>query len=123
MLKKIYKVTDVKLTTLESFPPRLLITASGTVPTSGWSERGELIEYIYIIPPVDGFYEFDFVGEPPSPDVIVTQDLRPIVATFVMNSIPKDLKGVKVYASSNSKEEEYDNSSVVTLEISRVGNS
>lgn len=123
MLRKIYEVTDIKLTTLESFPPRLLITASGTVPTSGWSERGELIEFIYIIPPADGFYEFDFVGEPPSPALNVTQGLRPIIATFVMNLIPNDLKGVKVYASNNSKKEEYDNSSVLTLEISRVGNS
>ncbi len=99
-----------------------MITASGTVPTGGWSERGELIEYIYIIPPVDGLYQFDFVGEPPSPDVIVSQDLRPIIATFVLNSIPEDLKGIKVYASSNSKEEAYDDSPVLVLEITRIGN-
>lgn len=122
MSKKVLEVTDVKLTTLESFPPRLLITASGTVPTSGWSERGELIQYIYIVPPVNGYYEFDFVGEPPLPDVIVTQGLRPIIATFVLNSIPDDLKGIKVYASSNSKEQAYDDSPVLVLEITRIGN-
>jgi hypothetical protein len=122
MLKKVHEVTDIKLTTLESFPPRLLITVSGTVPTSGWAERGELIEYVYIVPPADGFYEFDLVGEPPAPDVIVTQDVNPIIATFVLRSIPNDLKGVKVYASCNSKTAEYDNSSVLALEITRIGN-
>ncbi|MBD2028131.1 hypothetical protein [Leptolyngbya sp. FACHB-711] len=122
MLKKIHEVTDVKLATLESFPPKLLITASGTVPTGGWSEKGELIEYIYITPPVDGYYEFDFVGESPSPDVIVTQGLKPIVATFVLNSIPEDLKGIKVYASCSSKKEAYNDSPTLALEIIRVGN-
>jgi len=123
MFKKILEVTDVKLTTLESFPPRLLITASGTVPTGGWSERGELIQHIYIVPPIDGYYGFDFVAEPPMPDVIVTQQVNPVVATFVLNSISDDLKGIKVYASSNSKEQDYNDSPVLVLEITRIGNS
>lgn len=122
MFKKILEVTDVKLTTLESFPPRLLIAASGTVPTSGWSERGELIQHIYIVPPIDGYYGFDFVAEPPMPDVIVTQPVKPVVATFVLNSIPDDLKGIKVYASSNSKKRAYDDSPVLVLEITQIGN-
>jgi hypothetical protein len=122
MFKKILEVSDVKLTTLESFPPRLLIAASGTVPTSGWSERGELIQHIYIVPPIDGYYGFDFVAEPPMPDVIVTQQVSPVLATFVLNSIPNDLKGIRVYASCNSKEQAYDDSPVLVLEITRIGN-
>ena len=122
MFKKILEVTDVKLTTLESCTPRLLITVSGTLPTSGWSEKGELIQHIYIVPPMDGYYEFDVIAEPPMPDVIVTQQVHPVVATFVLNSIPCDLKGIKVYASSNSKKQAYNDSPVLVLAISRIGN-
>jgi hypothetical protein len=122
MFKKIQEMTDVKLVTLESSPPKLLITASGVVPTSGWG-KGELIEYLYIAPPTDGYYEFDFVGEAPAPGVSVKRESEPITATFILNSIPKDLKGIKVYASSNSRKEAYEDSSSMALEmIVRVGN-
>jgi hypothetical protein len=122
MLKKILEITDVKLTTLESCLSRLLITASGTAPTSGWRETGELIQYAYIVPPSDGYYEFDFVAESPMPDVIVTSDIKPVMATFVLNAIPDNLKGIKVYASSNSKKCAYDDSPVLKMLITRIGN-
>jgi hypothetical protein len=122
MFKKILEVTDIKITTLESDPSRLLIAASGTVPTSGWSKRGELIQHIYIAPPSDGYYGFDFVAEPPMPDVILTQQVNPVIATFVLNSIPDAFKGIKVYASINLKQQAYGNSPILRLAITRVGN-
>ena len=122
MSKKILEVTDVKLVTIDSDPLRLLIAVSGTVPTSGWSKAGELNEYIYFVPPSDGYYEFDFVATPPLPDAIVAQKIRPVLATFILDSIPEGFKGIKVYSSSNSREESYENPLTLTMQISRIGN-
>jgi hypothetical protein len=97
------------------------VTASGTVITSGWG-KGELIEYVYITPPSDGYYEFDFVAEPPSSDLLVTQGIRPILATFILDYVPEDIKGIKVYSSGNSREESYEEAMALTLQISRIGN-
>lgn len=123
MSKKILEVTDVKLITIDSDPLRILIAVSGTVPTSGWSKSGELNEYIYFVPPSDGYYEFDFIATPPSPDAIVIQKIRPILATFILDSIPEGFKGIKVYSSSNSREESYENPIILTMQISRIGSS
>ncbi|PPS43993.1 DUF5818 domain-containing protein [Chroococcidiopsis sp. TS-821] len=97
--KKVLEVREIKLAILESFPPQLSITATGIVPTQGW-KNAELIPYIYIQPPIDGIYEFDFVAEPPKG--IVAPALASIKANFRLETIP-NLRGVKVYASSNSQ--------------------
>ncbi|AFZ31683.1 hypothetical protein Glo7428_3197 [Gloeocapsa sp. PCC 7428] len=98
--KKVLEVQEIKLAILESFPPQLSITAIGTVPTQGW-KNAELIPYVYIQPPIDGIYEFDFVAEPP--EGIVAPALASIQANFRLETIPTNLRGVKVYASSNSQ--------------------
>ena len=97
--KKVLEVQNVKLSILESVPLKLSITAFGTVPTSGW-KNADLIPYIYIQPPPDGIYDYDFVAEPP--DQPVPQVITPIVANKV-ELLLDDLKGVKVHASLNSK--------------------
>ena len=98
---KIYDITDVQLRFLESNPPKLGIKASGNVTTGGWTNP-VLIPYIYIVPPKDGMYEFDFCANRPTG--IVTQAITPIAASTIMEEIPKDLKGVRIHASSNLKE-------------------
>lgn len=98
--KKVLEVQQVKLAILESFPPQLSITATGIVPTQGW-KNPELIPYIYIQPPLDGIYEFDFVAEPP--EGIAAPALASIEANFRLESIPTNLRGVKIYASTNSQ--------------------
>jgi hypothetical protein len=40
------------------------ITASGTVPSAGWSNP-QLAPYTYVQAPPDGIYDFDFVATPP----------------------------------------------------------
>lgn len=99
-MKKILEVTEVKLAILESFPPQLRISASGTVPTGGWSSP-RLVPYIYIQPPPDGIFDFDFVADPP--EGIVTQVISPIDAVYVWKDFPERLRGVRIHASQNSK--------------------
>ncbi len=101
MTKKILNIKEIKLSIEKSNPPNLIVDAKGEVTTGGWS-NGRLIPYIYIAPPADGIYEFDFVAD--SPDGIVPQVITPIDAKpFVWNGFPDELKGVKIYTSSNSK--------------------
>ena len=96
---KIYDVKDVQLSILKTNPRMLSIVAKGTVPTGGWSEA-ELVPYVYIQPPSDGIYDFDFIAEPP--DGIVTQGFAEITADHTIRQIPDGLKGVRVHASQNA---------------------
>ena len=106
-MEKVREVVEVDLVVLESFPPKLRITASGTVPTGGWSNP-ELTPFINIQAPSDGIYDFDFRADPPTglaPEVISS-----IHADYVWDNFPKKLKGVRVNASQNSQTALLDNS-------------
>jgi hypothetical protein len=99
---KVYQIKDVRLTRYRSDPPKLLIEVDGTVISSGYTAP-ELVEYVYVQPPPSGVYEFDFCATPPtgrSADVISS-----ILVKHIVEPMPKSLKGVKVYASSNSQVE------------------
>jgi Dyp-type peroxidase family len=105
--KKIFEVTEVELVIEKKNPPILIITAEGKVNTSGWS-NGKLIPFIYILPPVDGIYEFDFVADEPTG--VTLQVISKIISqSFIWNDFPKELNGVKIYSSSNSKIEKLKN--------------
>jgi hypothetical protein len=104
--KTIYQIDAINLEILKKNPPILVITAQGQVNTGGWDlKSGELWPRVYIPenPPADGIYEFDFVATPPDPEMQVIQVLDSISAKYEWENFPTDLKGVKVYAVSNSK--------------------
>ena len=76
-----------------------LITAAGTVTTTGWSD-GQLEPYIYVQPPPDGIWDFVFIAEPPSGpagDVI-----SPIAANYFWLLGSFQLKGVRIHSATNS---------------------
>jgi hypothetical protein len=79
----------------------LIILAIGTAPTPGWT-KPELSPWVYITPPQDGIYDFSFIATPPSG--IVTQVIVPIVGVGVFPNLPSWVKGVRIHASTNSKE-------------------
>jgi hypothetical protein len=96
---KIFRVDTVTIHILKTNPPILAIQASGTVGSSGW-KNGKLIPYIYVKPPADGIYEFDFVAEQPSG--ITLPVLLPITAEGQWENFPPTLKGIRVYSSTNN---------------------
>ncbi|MFA6153124.1 hypothetical protein [Mesorhizobium sp.] len=112
---KIYAVDDIETTLLKSNPPSLLIICLGRVTTSGWS-NGELSQYVYLTPPADGIQEFDFTATRPVAGSIVLPVLRPIRAEAVLDGIDLanywgpglPLRGVRVFAVSNSKTVSFD---------------
>jgi hypothetical protein len=99
MQTKILETVSIDLQILKREPPILDIIAIGNVTSSGW-KHGRLVPYIYITPPADGIYEFDFVAEPPTGPALTV--ILPIVAQGQWEDFPPDLKGVKIYSSSNS---------------------
>ena len=104
MLAKAYEVTDIKLTIEKILPPNLVIKVEGNAPTSGWNNF-QLSPYVYIMPPADGIYDFDLIGE--KPDGISSPAITCIEppAVFVWEDFPEqEVKGVRVHASSNSLE-------------------
>jgi hypothetical protein len=98
----VYQVDSVRLAILKSNPPQLQIDAEGLTRTGGWTNP-ELVEIVYVQPPADGIYDYDFVAEPPSGPS--TDALTPIAATTIRTSIPDDLKGVRVRSETNSVEQ------------------
>lgn len=79
---------------------RLLISAKGTVPTSGWSSP-RLSPRVYATPPADGVWDFDFEAD--APIGMVLQVLQSFSASGTFPA-PHWLKGVRVRGENNSIE-------------------
>ena len=95
---KIYSVHSVSLSILKKNPPILHIDAKGKTRTSGYTNV-RLEPRIYVKPPADGIYEFDFVATEPSG--VAAQVLTDVEAAYDWDSYPDELKGVKLYAETN----------------------
>lgn len=99
MTKNVNEVGEVKLEILKRNPLVLVISCKGNVISSGWT-HAQLIPFVYVTPPSDGIYEFDFVAtEPIEPQSEVLTDIR--AQTFFWEDYPSDLGGVKIYATNN----------------------
>lgn len=95
--QNVYSVTSVSLT--NSGPNDLLIVAEGMVPSEGWTNP-RLISYVYIQPPPDGIWDFNFAADPPSETS--NPMLTSITAEQVVKNVPDSFKGVRVHAATNS---------------------
>jgi hypothetical protein len=73
-MEKMLDVQRVHLAIRKTNPPQLHIAADGTARSTGYTTP-TLIPYVYVTPPADGIYDFDFVATPP--DGIVPQVLTP----------------------------------------------
>ncbi len=118
-------VKSVDLVTLESFPPQIWIRVVGEAPNSGWSETGFLNQYVYLLPPADGIYEFDLLAFSPDDSAISNPVVTKIEANFVINAIPDGFVGVKVYGKNDFVITKYDASFTGTklFELAGVGSS
>ncbi len=99
MIVKIPHVESVSIAWTKSMPPGLLVHATGTVPTLGWS-GAQLVPWVYIREPEDGIWDFDFVAQPP--DAIAGQKISPIVAQAHVFPAPRWCRGVRVHGSAGS---------------------
>ena len=97
-LTKVFQVTSIDVSILESYPPQLNIVGAGNTRTSGWLIP-QLVPYEYVAPPADGIYEFDFKAQPRAG--IATPTTIPIKTSHTM-LLPNNLRGVKIYAEENN---------------------
>ncbi len=101
-MSRIYSVSSVSLDVLDTDPHQLLITAIGQVVSSGWSGP-ELTDLSTVEPPPDGLLNFDFSAEPPSG--VWRPALYPIVVQRLWEGDLSRVRGVRVYGSSNTREQ------------------
>lgn len=97
-LNKVFQVTAIYASVLESTPPQLNIGVEGNTRTGGWLIP-QFVPYEYAAPPADGIYEFDFKAQPRTG--MATQAITPIKASYTM-LLPNNLRGVKIYAEENN---------------------
>lgn len=107
-MQRIMSVSTVDVHILKSNPTKLDISATGQVPTSGWSNP-ILTPWYYIAPPSDGIQDFDFVAT--APTGIVSEVIKPIAVELVVDIDPTDywgkgkaLKGIRVHSRTNNVE-------------------
>jgi hypothetical protein len=98
----IMRVDEVTLEILKSNPPKFTISAKGTTNTGGWS-NGRLDARLYLggTPP-DGIQGFDFVADAPTGEN--TDALSPISTQEITLDLPKTIRGIRIYAATNSIE-------------------
>lgn len=94
----IKSVERVILTKVDVVPPLLNISVLGTVNSTGWGSP-RLSQLVYIKPPQDGIWEFQFMAD--RPEGIVNTVITPV---FALHTIPfPNWKGVRIISSTNSK--------------------
>jgi len=95
---KVLEVTSVSFALTKSLPPGLIVHATGKVSSTGWS-NARLVPYVYLSPPQDGTWDFDFIAAPP--EQIALAVICPISASEFIEPMPSWCRGVRVHAGSN----------------------
>lgn len=98
---KIYSVDEVSFGYTASEPPAMVVVARGRVPTSGWS-NGRLAPRVYVSPPSDGIWDFDFIAK--APNGIALQVISVIESEPLVLVPPSWVKGVRIHSSTNEIE-------------------
>ena len=100
MEAKVYSVESTCFHINKSIPPQLVVTASGQVNSSGWS-NGRLIPWVYVEQPADGIQDFDFVAT--SPSGVVLWVISPIGGNETIE-MQDWITGIRIHSSSDKVE-------------------
>lgn len=107
-MQKVSGVKEIRLSLVTEKlgikPDTLLIVVLGVEKTGEW-RSAELAPYAYVVPPEDGFWEFDFahIDRSSTPTDVIT----PIFSIHVWRDFPVDtLKGITVHGKHNSLKKE-----------------
>lgn len=97
---QIVEVSNVQLIKVTNKNKREIhIRATGFSKADGWEKpRLELRNPYW--KPIDGIYEFDFLGSAPSNGSV--DRLEKMFVALDWNQYPMDIKGIRVYAGKNS---------------------
>ena len=92
--KLVYRVEEVSVRVMESYPEQLAIEARGSVRNGGWTDAQLELKRDS---GANGIYEFRFVARMPAG--MVTQAITPIAATKTMQK-PRNYRGALVIAET-----------------------
>jgi hypothetical protein len=98
-LAKVMTVEKADYAIAKSDPSLLVVSAEGTVNSTGWS-NGKLVPWVYVQPPADGILDMDFIAV--QPDSIVIWVITEI-SSWEVGPLEPWMKGVRIHASTNDK--------------------
>jgi len=98
--EKVMAVDSLTVTPSADQPRRLIVEATGTVNSSGWTQ-GRLVPRLCTSEPADGFLTLEFVAT--APEGMVLQVLQRISASAEVILRP-GMKGVRVTGATNAVE-------------------
>lgn len=111
--QSVLRVDSVDVHVQVSSRPDVVVVARGFTTTTGWS-HGHLELREPEAPPHDGVYEFDFVATPPVGKA--GEMVTPIAGAGVIPHPHRNMRSVRVYAKTNSKEQPITTRQVRSLE-------
>lgn len=101
--QSLFSVNQVDLSILKSNPPQLLIDVLGMASSSGWT-NARLHQRVYVQPPADGIWEFDFVADPPmGVSLPLLTPIKP-VRPFIYSGNFGSWNGVRIISATNAIE-------------------
>lgn len=99
--RSVFTVESIDLAVIKMNPPKLQVTVIGTTRTAGW-KNVRLQPRIYVHPPADGIWEFEFIADPPLG--IVLEMVTPVTASYLYEGDFSGWKGVRIVAETNTKQ-------------------
>ena len=102
MNKQALSILTVDVNSYKTQPPLLVINTSAEMSHDGHG-RAFLIQRVYVTPPADGIWDFDFVAEYPDDTVFADVLTVAIAEPFSWKDFPEEIKGVRIHGSLNNK--------------------
>lgn len=94
-MERVKTILEVDAQLIKTEPPKLIVTAKGQVPTTGWGPT-QLLRRIYKSPPSDGVWEYDLLSTPPTGPA--GNSISEVMASDTWEAYDSEtVKGVRVY--------------------------
>jgi hypothetical protein len=98
----VWRIDDVDAAFDRTQPAQIVARVRGETTTSGWINP-QFVPLIDNEPPKDGIYEFVLTAE--RPGGVTLQRITPMTAELVWRNPPLDVKGIRIHAVENRKED------------------
>ncbi len=96
------RIDSVDATVDRSSPAQIVARVRAEATSGGWVNP-EFVPFVYTEPPKDGIYEFVLTAE--RPGGITAPRVTPFTAELVWRNAPPDVRGVRIHAVENKKED------------------
>jgi hypothetical protein len=98
----VWHIESVNASLDSTQPGQVVAHVRAEAPTSGWINP-EFVPFVYATPPKDGIYEFALTAE--RPGGVAMQRITPFDADLVWRNPPPGVRGVRIHAVENHKED------------------